>query len=123
MTRFDTFDSVFPEFFTQTADYDLNEIFKKITAAAGTDPDIEKIVLRSRFEMRSHQIFEPFKNNYGHPLRNEKGENCYLRAASYIKNGQFTGRLFETLVPGELREISVVVVEKDSCFRAGVIYV
>lgn len=120
MTKFDTFDSVFPRFFTQNSTYDLNGIFLCLTRIATDDASVETVVLRSNFSMLQHNMFEAARFFYGHPLRTAAGENCYMRATSYIQNGQFSGRLFDKMVSGEIREISVITIKKDSCFRNGV---
>lgn len=109
------FESLFPKEFAPGAPRsDANALFLGVACFVMDDPLVECVI--HRFDI-NHELqataFVPEHGEFGRPLKNAAGEDVWLRTRSFLERSPLPNRAFESMIPGEIREIVVVVGSRD----------
>ena len=72
---------------------------------------IQCSVLETNFDLPGTCMFSPNDGGgtYGTELKLDTGEHMFLRVRSFLNHCEVNGRAFEQMVPGERREVTIIL--------------
>lgn len=105
------------DLFQSTAEFDIEGMTRMFDAM--NVPGAIHNIMTTNFELEPAHLFSPEMGGFGESIRLKTGEQMFLRVRSFMKHSAVRGRAFETLVVGEKREISVVLMRHEKPRQLG----
>jgi len=86
--------------------------------------NIQCSVLETNFDLPGTSMFSPNDGGaaYGTELKLKTGEHMFLRVRSFLNHCEVNGRAFEPMMPGERREVLIVLMHHERPRQCGVFH-
>lgn len=106
---YENWETLFPEEIEDQKS-DANTLFLGVVCFILDDPRVEKVIHRTDINRNENSMFFcPEQGMFGRPLKNKAGEDVWLRVRSFVERAPMPNRSFESMIPGEIREMVIVV--------------
>ena len=98
-----------------------SDLLRRIVAPTEHD-HIQCSVLETNFDLPGTCMFSPNDGGgtYGTELKLDTGEHMFLRVRSFLNHCEVNGRAFEQMVPGERREVTIILMHHERPRQCGV---
>jgi hypothetical protein len=87
-------------------------------------PHIQCNVMQTSFDLPGAYMFSPNDGDagYGTEIKIKTGEHLFMRVRSFLNHSEINGRAFQPMIPGERREVLIILTHHERPRQLGVFH-